>query len=388
MYSEHNPFEPGTDEYYMQEALRLAHGGLGWASPNPVVGCVLVREGNIIGRGFHARDGGPHAEAVALEEAGDARGATCYVSLEPCSHEGRQPSCCRLLGEAGVARVVYGVEDADRRSAGRACAALAECGIEATSGVLARDSYRLLDYYLHAKRNSSTFVHLKLALSLDAKMACANGASQWLSGPESLGFAHYLRQKYDAIMVGSGTVLADNPRLSTRAEELGKYMPLPAQPQVKNPCRVIFDPRGEVMGANRRFALASLDGSFAEGMPRLIIVTGQGQPGLGSLGRKAEVVIGERGTDGRVKFSSTLPILWNLGIKSIVIEGGARLARELLRQECANRLSLVYTPKLIGSDGLGFAPRLGLDSLDGCIKLQQPVCEKLGSDVLVDGYIH
>lgn len=387
MYQAANPHVPGTDEYYMQEALRLAHGGLGWASPNPVVGCVLVRDGAVIGRGFHARDGGRHAEAEALANAGDARGATCYVSLEPCSHEGRQPSCCRLLQEAGVARVVYGVEDADPRSAGKAHHVLQQAGIETNSGTLGAECYRLLDYYLHAKRSSTTFVHLKLALSLDAKMACANGASQWLSGPQSLGYAHYLRQKYDAIMVGSGTVLTDNPRLSTRADVLKNYLPLDAQPQLQSPCRVIFDPHGEVLGAKRQFALTDVDGSFPAGLPKLIFVTASPTRVQTSLVKDSEVLSVPSDADGRVNLGSFLPELWNLGVKSMVIEGGVRLAREALRQEIADRLSLVYTPKLIGRDGLDFAPELGLEDLGGCIKLRQPVSRQLDEDVLVDGYI-
>ena len=234
-----NPYPAPGCEHFIHECLELALEGLGWTSPNPLVGCLLVRDGEVIGRGFHARDGEEHAEVRALRDAGDARGASAYVSLEPCSHVGRQPSCCHELAAAGVKRVVWGCDDANPLTAGRAASLLPELGVEARGGVLREQCERLLDYYLLAQRSRRPFMHLKLALSADGKIACPDGHSQWLSGPESLGYAHFLRLKYDAALVSYRTVLADDPRLTVRDEQLGAYRRPPDSPR-RQPARIVL----------------------------------------------------------------------------------------------------------------------------------------------------
>jgi diaminohydroxyphosphoribosylaminopyrimidine deaminase/5-amino-6-(5-phosphoribosylamino)uracil reductase len=211
------------------------------------------------------------------------------------------------LSEAGVERVVYGVNDAYRRSAGRASCLLGAVGIPASVGVLGEECRRLLDYYLHAKGTASTFVHLKLALSLDAKMALGSGASQWLSGPQSLGYAHYLRQKYDAIMVGSGTVLTDNPRLTTRDEALASYWPRPAQCALRNPCRVVFDPRGELLDSDAALELTRLEGEFPAGLPPLVLVTASTRAPRGAGWGQAELLRVAADDEGRVNFGRLSP---------------------------------------------------------------------------------
>lgn len=387
MRREPNPHPPGSDEYYIYETLELAHHGLGWTSPNPLVGALLVREGAVIGRGAHLRDGAEHAEVLALREAGDARGATCYVNLEPCAHVARQPSCCSELALAGVSRVVYGAEDADQRTAGRAQGALAAQGIACRAGVLREECARLLDYYLYAHSLSRPFIHLKLALSLDAKLACANGHSQWLSGPESLGYAHYLRQKYDAVLVGHGTVAADDPRLSVRPETLAPYRELEAGTAPRNPVRVILDPRFALLAELPRWRLGDLAGSFRSHLPRLILAGRRDAlPAAAEVPPHVELLGLEADAAGRLSFAELAQRLGDLGVRSVLVEGGARLARELLKQRMVDKVSFVYTPRLLGDDALGFSPALGCRTIEDGIHLCD--CRRIafGQDCLIEGY--
>lgn len=382
-----NPHLPGSDEYFIYETLQLAHAGLGWAAPNPLVGAVLVRDGAIIGRGAHLHDGQEHAEFLALRDAGEARGAVCYVSLEPCTHIGRQPSCCQALAAAGIARVVYGAQDGDPRTAGKADAMLADLGLQGTGGVLRRECSELLDYYLYGHCLQRAFVHLKLALSLDAKLACANGQSQWLSGPESLGYAHYLRQKYDAVLVGYRTVLADDPRLTVRPDTLSAYRALDPLTQPRCPVRVILDPRFELLPNLQNFRLSKLDGHWREHLPRIIVAgLGQHLPARAPELQGLTYLVLEEAAPGRISFSDLATDLWELGIRSLLVEGGAGVASALLEQQTVDKLSLVFTPTLIGSDGMDFAPRQGHASIADCMHLKLAVATALGQDCLLTGY--
>jgi diaminohydroxyphosphoribosylaminopyrimidine deaminase / 5-amino-6-(5-phosphoribosylamino)uracil reductase len=382
-----NPHAIGSDEYYLYEALQVAHAGLGWTAPNPMVGAVLVRDGAIIGRGAHLHDGQEHAEVLALHSAGEARGATAYVNLEPCTHVGRQQACCQALAAAGITRVVYGAQDGDPRTAGQADAVLAGLGLQCTGGVLQRECAELLDYYLYGHCLQRAFMHLKLALSLDAKLACANGNSQWLSGPESLGYAHYLRQKYDAVLVGYRTVLADDPRLSVRSETLSAYRELDPSTQPRCPVRVVLDPRFELMPQLQTYRLSRLDGNWREHLPQIVIAGAAKHrparipeiPGLAILAL-------EETAPGGISFGNLAMELWGLGIRSLLVEGGAGIARSMLQQQVVDKMSLVYTPKLIGNDGMGFAPDLATKAVDKCPYLNLAQALALGQDCLLTGY--
>ncbi len=387
MRREANPHLPGSDEYFIYETLQLAHAGLGWTSPNPLVGAVLVRDGVIIGRGAHLHDGQEHAEILALRDAGAAAGAVCYVSLEPCTHVGRQPSCCQALADARVVRVVYGAQDGDPRTAGKADAMLAGLGMQCRGGVLQRECSELLDYYLYGHCLQRAFIHLKLALSLDAKLACGNGQSQWLSGPESLGYAHYLRQKYDAVLVGYRTVQTDDPRLTVRRDTLSAYRALDAATQPRCPARVILDPRFELLPRLSDLRLSHLEGNWREHLPQ-IVIAGMAQylpaqtpdvPGLTFLTQRTAV-------PGVISFANLASDLWELGIRSLLVEGGAGVARSMLQQQVVDKVSLVYTPTLIGSDGLDFAPQLGHRTIAECLHLYSSQASVLGPDCLLTGY--
>jgi len=386
MLSQENPHPAGSDEYFMHEALTLAQGGMGWASPNPLVGCVLTRDGEIIGRGFHAQDGQRHAEVQALLDAGDAAGATAYVSLEPCSHVGRQPSCCHELARAGVTRVVWGASDVDPRSAGQADSALHELGVCATGRALVGECEQFLDYYLSARSHQRSFAHLKLALSLDSKLACPTGHSQWLSGPQSHGYAHYLRLKYDAVLVGYRTVLADNPRLTVRADVLAGYRGLNPDWRLRQPVRVVIDPRGELLPQLAGLALARTeDGDFREQLPRLILVCASPNAPDGLDVPYAQVIALAPDDSGRLSFAELFQRLYALGVHSVLIEGGGGLAAELIRQQAVDMLTLVYTPRLIGADGIGWTPELNCREIADCLRVSTEEPQILGTDVIWEG---
>jgi diaminohydroxyphosphoribosylaminopyrimidine deaminase / 5-amino-6-(5-phosphoribosylamino)uracil reductase len=382
-----NLHSPGSDEYYIYEALQLAHNGLGWTAPNPLVGAVIVRDGQVLGRGAHLCDGQEHAEVLALREAGDARGATCYASLEPCTHVGRQPSCSHTLARAGVARVVYGAQDGDARTAGQADPVLAELGVSCTGGVLREQCLEFLDYYLYGHCLQRAFMHLKLALSLDAKVACASGHSQWLSGPVSLGYAHYLRQKYDAVLVGYHTVLADDPRLTVRQDVLAAYRELGGATLPRNPVRVVLDPRFELLPRLQEFRLSNTDGHWRPGLPQIVLAGLQRHTPISRFDSgSVTIVTPEEAAPGVISFEDLAQRLWQLGIRSVLVEGGAGLARAILLQQCVDKMTLVYTPTLIGADGLGFSPELHRATVGACPHLSRVRPSVLGEDCVMEGY--
>lgn len=382
-----NPHPPGSDEYFTYDALQLANEGMGWTSPNPLVGCVLVRDGVVIGRGHHACDGEQHAEVRALAAAGDARGATCYVSLEPCSHVGRQPSCCHELAKAGIQRVVWGAEDRDPRTAARAQEVLPELGLEVTPGVLKAECEEFLDYYLLSRSLRRPFFHLKLALSLDGKVAEASGHNLWFSGALSHGYAHYLRLKYDGILVGYRTVLTDNPRLTVRPDILEAYRDPPESAPLRQPARIIIDPQFTIVKRLSELRVFEFNGHFREKLPRLIVV-----------GRKQELpdpqpdiphmkMIGiQPRDDSTLGFAELASELWCLGVQSVLVEGGGALAAEMLRQQLVDKLSLVYTPLMVGADGIGFSPSIDPVNARKGMLLSPVKARALGEDALLEGY--
>ncbi|MCB1220548.1 MAG: bifunctional diaminohydroxyphosphoribosylaminopyrimidine deaminase/5-amino-6-(5-phosphoribosylamino)uracil reductase RibD [Planctomycetales bacterium] len=382
MITDTNPHPAGSDEYWMYRALQLARRGLGQVSPNPLVGCVLVRDGNLIGEGWHASYGGPHAEVAALAAAGDSRGAVAYVSLEPCSHHGRQPrSCTTALVEAGVSRVLFAFDDPDPRSHGQASGLLRAAGIEVQSGLLADEARLQLDYFIHNKERQSCFTCLKLASSLDGRIACANGHSQWLSGRRSHGYAHFLRQKHDAILVGSGTVRADNPKLTTRRDVLAEYLADMESVQLRHPTRVLLDPRFELLTDLDRYAVSDLSGEFREGRPRLIVAGLQQHAPSGWQGSAELLPL--IGMSGRIDFHELAAELWQRGTFSLLVEGGASVAASLLGQGALQQLALVHTPVLLGADAMSFAPSFALQSVDDAQRFHLLDSARLDDDVLM-----
>jgi diaminohydroxyphosphoribosylaminopyrimidine deaminase / 5-amino-6-(5-phosphoribosylamino)uracil reductase len=327
-----------NDEASMAAALALGEQGRLTAPPNPWVGCVLVRDGALVGQGFHRAPGEAHAEVVALAEAAArARGATAVVTLEPCSHFGRTPPCASALLEAGVSRVVVALLDPDPRVSGRGVARLREAGVAVDVGVGADAAAVSLAPYLHHRRTGWPLCVLKAAISLDGRTAAADGTSQWITGPEARADAHRLRSQSQAVMVGAGTALADQPRLTAR----GVDPPAPAQP-----LRVLLDSRGRVPAEGPLF-----DPRLAA---TLVVTTALAAPEAVKAwleaGADVEEVPLDAGGAG-VDLAATLELLGQRGVLQVLVEGGAALHASLVRAGLADRLVLYLGGCLLGEAG-------------------------------------
>lgn len=322
----------GTDDdLFMARALELAAGGPP-TSPNPRVGALVVRDGEVVSEATHQGPGHLHAEAAALAGV-DARGATVYVNLEPCCHEGRTPPCGPALADAGIARVVVGIEDADGRVRGRGIDYLRGHGIEVTTGVLEEEARFVNAPYLHQRATGRTFLSLKLALTLDGRLAARDGSARWITSAATRKEVHARRAGVDAVMVGAGTVLADNPRLTAREVAAARQ-----------PVRIVVDASGRVP------ATAAL---FDETDGDVVVATTQRAPHDAHLAWKeagAEVlVLPESGE--RVDLQALLSELGRREMLEVYCEGGAALATALLRDHLVNRLELHYGPLLLGAGG-------------------------------------
>lgn len=322
-----------TDRVHMQHALRLAGRGLGQVAPNPAVGCVIVRDGIIVGRGWTQKGGRPHAETVALAGAGDAaRGATAYVTLEPCSHHGRTPPCAGALIAAGIARVVAAVEDPDPRVSGRGIAMLRDASVTVDVGLLAAEAAALNAGFFLRVMEKRPLVTLKLAISADGMIARAPGGEQWLTGEEARRFGHFLRATHDAILVGSGTVLADDPDLTCRIAGL----------EDRSPLRVVLDGRLRMPPGAKLVRTASA-------VPVIVYTAAEGGEGLRAAG--VEVVRLAAGADGGVDLRAVLGDLADRGITRLLVEGGAAVAQGFLDRGLADRLEIFRSPVVAGAGG-------------------------------------
>jgi diaminohydroxyphosphoribosylaminopyrimidine deaminase/5-amino-6-(5-phosphoribosylamino)uracil reductase len=349
----------------MARAVELARRGLGRTSPNPPVGAVIVKRGRIIGEGWHRRAGGPHAEVVALRGAGAAaRGATLYVTLEPCAHVGRTPPCATAVRAAGIARVVVGVGDPNPRVRGRGLRLLRRAGIAVTTGVLAEEAGAVSAWFRHAVVARRPYVLVKLAASVDGRIATASGESRWISGPAARTLVHELRNQVDAVMVGAGTVMADDPALTCR------------RPRGRDPLRVIVDgrlrisPRATVL--RQRSTATTLVATTA-------VAPRARRAAIARSGAEVLVLPGRR---GRLALRDLLAVLWQRGVVSVLLEGGADLAATALREEVVDRFLLVLAPTLIGGDGHAVLGPLGLRALAKAPRFRRDRISRLGTDLL------
>ena len=319
----------------MARAIRLAERGLGETNPNPVVGCVIVKSGKVVGEAYHRRAGGPHAEVTALARAGPrARGAALYVNLEPCAHHGRTPPCAPLLAQAGLRRVVAALRDPDPRVDGRGLAVLRRAGIEVTTGVLEAEAAALNERFIVAARAGRPYVTLKAALTLDGRLAAARGESKWITSPAQRREARRLRRLHDAVAVGIGTVLADDPML------------LPT-PRVRRPFpRVVFDSR-------LRIPLESRLVRSARRSPVWVLGT-RGNAGKRiRLERQGVTVIQQASGGPHVSLPWAVRELWRRGLRSLMVEGGSRLLGAFLAARLVDAVALYRAPLLLGGrDGL------------------------------------
>jgi diaminohydroxyphosphoribosylaminopyrimidine deaminase/5-amino-6-(5-phosphoribosylamino)uracil reductase len=326
--------EPG-DHAAMDRAVALASGVRRRTAPNPWVGAVIVRDGVVVGEGATEPPGGSHAEVVALAAAGDAaRGATAYVTLEPCAHQGRTPPCADALVAAGIARVVVAIEDPDPQVAGAGIAHLRAAGIDVAVGVGADEARLQLAPYLHHRRTGRAFCLVKAALSVDGRTAAADGSSRWITGPAARADSHGLRADSQAVVVGAGTALADRPALTVRDAS-----PRPEQP----PWRVLLDARGRVPAEGPLFDAAA---------PTMVVTTDLAEPATveawAAAGAKVEVVP-ERG--GKVDLGAALATLGAHGVLQAMVEGGAALHGALLAAGLVDRITVYVGAALLGTGG-------------------------------------
>ncbi|POT98067.1 MULTISPECIES: bifunctional diaminohydroxyphosphoribosylaminopyrimidine deaminase/5-amino-6-(5-phosphoribosylamino)uracil reductase RibD [Enterobacteriaceae] len=358
------------DELYMARALKLAQRGRYTTHPNPNVGCVIVKNGEIVGEGFHFRAGEPHAEVHALRMAGDrARGATAYVTLEPCSHHGRTPPCCEALINAGVARVVAAMQDPNPQVAGRGLYRLSQEGIEVSHGLMMSEAERLNRGFLKRMRTGFPWIQLKLGASLDGRTAMANGESQWITSPEARRDVQRLRAQSHAILTSSATVLADDPALTVRWDELGadtqaRY----SQADVRQPVRIVVDSQNRVTPTHR---LVQQPGEtwFA----RTRADERQWPDGVRSI------LVPEH--NGHLDLVSLMMLLGREQINSIWVEAGAQMAGALLQAGLVDELIVYLAPKLLGSEARGLCVLPGLESLAAAPALKFTEIRQVGPDL-------
>jgi diaminohydroxyphosphoribosylaminopyrimidine deaminase/5-amino-6-(5-phosphoribosylamino)uracil reductase len=357
-----------NDAAWMLAALAIGRRGLGLVSPNPAVGCVLVRDGIVVGRGHTQPGGRPHAETQALAQAGArARGATAYVTLEPCAHHGKTPPCAEALVAAGIARCVVALEDPDPRVSGRGIGMLREAGVEVSEGLLAGAARDANAGFLARISHGRPMVTLKLASSLDGRIATHGGESRWITGQPARRLAHLLRRQHDAVAVGSGTVLADDPLLTVRLPGLEEPPPL----------RVVVDGR-------LRTPLTARLVSHADAAPTLLVALDGADPVRRRAFAACGVEVAEipADGDGLLDLAAMLRLLGDRGITRLLVEGGATLAASLLRARLVDRIAWFRSPGLIGGDGLAAIKPYGIDRLSDQVRATRLSMRRVGEDVL------
>ena len=364
---------PDAAARLMARALRLAEAGRASTHPNPRVGCVLWREGEIVGEGAHLRAGEPHAEVHALRQAGErARGATAFVSLEPCNHHGRTPPCTEALIAAGVSRVVAAMEDPNPLVAGQGLARLRATGIEVAVGLLGADAERLNRGFVSRMRRQRPFLILKLAASLDGRTAMKSGESQWITGAESRADVHRLRAEAGAVLTSSDTVLADDPALTVRLPADYGMAASGTVPSLRQPDRIVLDSRARVpVGAK----------VWAEGARRFRVTTAAHAAAPVPAG--VETLIVDADASGTISLPALLPQLAGQGVNELLIECGPRLAGALLASGLVDELLLYLAPTLLGHEGRALAALPGLQRLDQKIALRYTDVRQVGRDLRI-----
>jgi diaminohydroxyphosphoribosylaminopyrimidine deaminase/5-amino-6-(5-phosphoribosylamino)uracil reductase len=358
------------DEIFMEKALILARRGLGKTSPNPMVGALVVKGRKILGKGYHRKYGGAHAEVIALRNVkGDVRGASTYVTLEPCCHHGWTPPCVDALVGAGISRVVIGTPDPNPRVNGKGIQSLLNNRIQVKVGVLEERCRELNEAYFKYIQKGIPLITLKFAQSLDGRIATKTGHSQWISSPESLRLGHTLRSIHDGVLVGIGTILADNPSLTVRLTK------------GKNPRRIIVDGR-------LRIPLRAKVLNDEEVDKTIIVATERANRGkvqsLKNLG--AEILWAEKNQRGEVDMKDLLGKLGRMGITSVLVEGGAKIITSFLTERLADKIVIVMAPRLIG-DGIEAVGNLGIRDLNEALQISKMKTRRLGDDIIIEGYL-
>jgi len=356
------------DRRHMSRALELARRGTGTVSPNPRVGAVLVKEGEIIGEGYHTCYGAPHAEAEALSncKASSAQGSTLYVTLEPCSHTGKTPPCAETLIRAGVRRVVVGVQDPNPKVNGKGIERLKQAGVSVEVGCLAEACHELNETFFHYIVHKRPFVTLKLAATLDGRIAAPDGNSRWISCEESRHFVHTLRAESDGVLVGARTVLQDDPELTVRL--------VPG----RNPRRIVLDANHLVPSTARVFAPH-------ESRPTLRAISAARTAPPKDAASAWEYLSLPTDGDGHFALDSLLLALGQRQITSLLVEGGARLGSALLQEKLVDKLFLFVAPALLGA-GTAAVTLPNVRGMGDLTTFSRPEWRPLGTDILFRGY--
>ena len=363
-------FSP-QDTAFMQLALDLAKQGEFTTTPNPSVGCVLVKDGKVVGKGFHAKAGEPHAEVMALREAGEkARGATAYVTLEPCSHFGRTPPCAKGLVEAGVSKVIAAMCDPNPQVAGKGLQILTDAGIESAVGLLEENAEQLNKGFLKRMRTGKPFVQLKLAMSIDGKTAMASGESKWITGAQARADVQQYRAKASAILSTSQTVLADDPSLNVRWEELPSDVKASyAQEKLRQPVRVILDSSHKVRSDFKVFSTESP-----------VWLVGEDDYPLTGFPVFTEYLQLDR-NQGETRLQALMAELGKRQINTLWVEAGATLAGALIAENLVDELIIYMAPKLLGDQARGLCHLPNLTQLADAPLWQLQSCEPVGDDL-------
>jgi len=359
-----------TDIYWMNQALKLAERGRGWVSPNPLVGACLVKGNRLIASGFHAKFGGPHAEAEVIRKAGkNTKGATLYVTLEPCSTYGKTPPCTDAILAAGVKRVVIGAVDFNPKHNHRGIRILKKGRVSVTAGVLKKEAEKQNEAFFKWVQKGIPFVILKMAQSLDGKIASRTGKSRWISGPEAREWVHGLRASVDAVLVGKNTLLLDDPRLTVRNGKIRR-----------EPWRIVLDRKGESPKTARL---------FKAGGPAVLVCSQKYFKSVTQKFKNTPVsILPLKEKKGKLNLNELLKRLGSLGITSLLVEGGGEAAWSFLNSKLVDKVAWVIAPKIVGGkDAKTSVEGLGVDSLEQAPNIQMERLSPLGKDFLLEGYV-
>ncbi len=359
-----------TDTHYMQMALGLAANGRGFTSPNPMVGAVIVRDGEVVGKGWHEFAGGPHAEVNAIADAGNlSQGATLYVTLEPCHHHGRTPPCTEAILAAGISRVVVAMTDPNPRVTGGGNTFLLANGIDVTTGICEADARQLNRFFIKHAQTGRPYVILKSAATLDGRIATRTGDSKWVTGAAARTRGHELRHEVDGVMVGVNTIKADDPSLTTRLEHTRGI----------DPIRIVLDTRltipenSKVLQGGAASDTLIITGNYADDDRRQ------------RLSAQGVRIIETPVRDGRIDLALLMDRLGAMDITSLLVEGGGQVAAAMLNAGLVDRICFFFAPKILGGEGISMCSGPGPEKMADAIRIDNMEIHRLGDDILIEG---
>ena len=361
-----------NDEYFMKIALDLAKKGIGFTNPNPLVGAVIVKDGKIIGKGYHEKYGKNHAEVNALNNAVEnVKDATMYVTLEPCSHFGKTPPCANRIAESGIKKVVIAMEDPNTLVSGKGIEILRENGLEVKVGVLKKEAEKLNEIFIKYILTKIPFTIMKAGMSLDGKIATYTGDSRWVTGEKARKYGHLLRQKASAILVGVNTVIMDDPMLNTRLDNM----------ECIDPVKVIVDSSGRIPITSK---VLNINPSST-----IVVVTKFAlEENIKAIRRKGAEVIVSPAKNGRVDLRFLVEELGKREIDSLLIEGGGEVSFSFLKEDLVDKVVFFIAPKIIGGrDAKTPVEGEGMAYIKDVIDLKEIEITKLGKDIMIGGYV-